>query len=118
MLVLVDEIVGMARRIMRGVEVNAGTIMLDLIERVGPGGHFLEEPESAALSRREVWMPTVLDRNQHVLWEQAGGRDTSERVLEKLRRILAKHCPPVLSRSAQTAIDEILAEETARRRER
>jgi trimethylamine---corrinoid protein Co-methyltransferase len=118
MLVLVDEIAGMARRIVRGVEVNAGTIMLDLIERVGPGGHFLEQPESAALSRREVWMPTVLDRNQHVLWEQAGGRDTGERVLEKLRRILAKHCPQVLSQNAQTAIGEILAEETARRRER
>lgn len=113
MLVLVDEIVGMARRMMRGVEVNQDTIMLELIEKVGPGGHFLGEPESVVLSRREVWMPTVLDRNQHALWEQAGSLDTSQRVHDKLRKILAGHKPAALPDGAQAAIQNILAEETA-----
>ncbi len=114
MLVLVDEIVGMARRITRGVEVSRQAIMLDLIEKVGPGGHFLEEPESVAVSRREVWMPTVLDRNQHAIWEQAGSRDTSQRVQEKVRKILAKHVPPALAEDVQSAIAAILAEEAGR----
>lgn len=114
MLILVDEIIGMVKRIMRGVEVNREAIMLDLIEQVGPGGHFLDDPRSAAVSRREVWMPTVLDRNQHVLWEQAGSRDTSQRVNDKLAKILAKHQPPALSADAAQAVQTILAEEEAR----
>jgi len=85
-----------------------------LTEQVGPGGHFLEEPVSAAAARREVWMPTVLDRNQHAIWEHAGGRDTSQRVNDKLRKILAKHQPPALSAAAEQAIQAILAEEEAR----
>jgi trimethylamine--corrinoid protein Co-methyltransferase len=110
MLVLVDEIIGMVKRLMRGVEVNRDTIMLDLIEKVGPGGHFLEEPESVALSRSQVWMPTVLDRNQHALWEQAGAKDTAQRVNEKLRKILAKHQPPALTEAQNAAVQAILAE--------
>jgi trimethylamine---corrinoid protein Co-methyltransferase len=110
MLVLTDEIIGMVKRLMRGIEVNRDTILLDLIEKVGPGGHFLEEPESAAVSRREVWMPTVLDRNQHAIWEQAGAKDTAQRVNEKLRKILAKHQPPALTATQSAAIETILTE--------
>lgn len=114
MLVLVDEIAGMARRILRGVEINRDAVMLDLIEKVGPGGHFLEEPESAALARREVWMPTVLDRNQHAIWQQAGASDTSERIHQKLRKILAKHRPPPLPAGVESVIAAILSDEPAR----
>ena len=110
MLVLVDEIIGMVKRLMRGIEVSRDTIMLDLIERVGPGGHFLEEPESVARSRGEVWMPSVLDRNQHALWEKAGARDTAQRVDDKLRKILAKHQPPALTEAQSAAVQAILAE--------
>ncbi len=114
MLVLVDEIIGMVKRLMRGIEVNRESIMMDLIEKVGPGGHFLEEPASAAAARREVWMPTVLDRNQYAIWEQAGSRDASQRVHDKLRKILAKHQPPALPAPVEQAIQAILAEEEAR----
>jgi trimethylamine--corrinoid protein Co-methyltransferase len=113
MLVLTDEIIGMVKRLMRGIEVNRDTIMLDLIEQVGPGGHFLDEPQSASLSRREVWMPTVLDRNQHAIWEQAGAKDTAHRVSEKLRKILAKHQPLALTATQSAAIEAILAETQA-----
>jgi trimethylamine--corrinoid protein Co-methyltransferase len=104
----------MARRISRGIKVSRDAIMLDLIEKVGPGGHFLEEPESVALSRREVWMPTVLDRNQHAIWEQAGRRDTSQRVQDKVLKILAGRQPPPLPAGVQAVIATILAEQAER----
>jgi trimethylamine--corrinoid protein Co-methyltransferase len=113
MLVLTDEIIGMVKRLMRGIEVSRDTIMLDLIERVGPGRHFLDEPESASLSRREVWMPTVLDRNQYALWEHAGAKDTAQRINEKLRKILTKHQPPALTATQSAAIESILADAQA-----
>jgi trimethylamine:corrinoid methyltransferase-like protein len=58
-------------------------------------------------------MPSVLDRNQHAIWEQAGARDTAQRINEKLRKILAKHQPPALTATQSAAIEAILAEAEA-----
>ena len=107
-LVLVDEIVGMAKRIMRGIEVTPETIMLDLIEKVGPGGMFLNQAKSASLCRREVWVPTILDRNPYNIWEQKGTQTTEQAVNAKLMNILATHQPVMLSAEIQDRISEIL----------
>ena len=110
MLVLTDEIISLVRRIMRGIEVNPETIMLDLIAQVGPGGSFLDQPASVSLARREIWAPTLLDRQPFALWEQAGAADTVERVMRKLRKILKTHQPTPLPAGAAEQIAAILAE--------
>ena len=98
----------MLKRIMRGVEVNADTIMLDLIERVGPGGHFMAEPESALLCRQEVWAPTLMDRDHRAVWEQKGGLSMEQRTGQKLRHILNTHQPQPLSVESQGIIETTL----------
>jgi trimethylamine--corrinoid protein Co-methyltransferase len=112
-----DEIIGLVRRIMRGVEVSAETIMLDLIEKVGPGGQFLTEPRSASISRSEVWMPGLLDRNPYEAWVKKGGTDLEARVGQKLKHILGTHRPAPLNEAAGQRIAEILrlAEQTTNR---
>jgi trimethylamine--corrinoid protein Co-methyltransferase len=110
MLVLTDEIIGMVRRIMRGIEVNPETIMFDLIAEKGPGGNFVDEPRSVRLARREIWAPTLLDRTPHVLWEQEGAEDMAERVWGKVQRILRTHRPAPLESAAAEQIATILAE--------
>jgi trimethylamine--corrinoid protein Co-methyltransferase len=113
MLVLTDEIIGMAKRIMRGVEVNADAIMLDLIAAVGPGGSFLDQPRSVSRARQEIWVPSLLDRAPHVLWEQAGSLDTAERVARKVRKILATHHPTPVDPAVAAQVSAILAEVAA-----
>ena len=93
---------------MRGVEVNADTIMLDLIERVGPGGHFMAEPESALLCRQEVWAPTLMDRDHRAVWEQKGGLSMEQRTGQKLRHILNTHHAQPLSAEARNTIEATL----------
>lgn len=107
-LVMVDEIIAMVKRFMRGIEVNIDTIMLDLIEKIGPGGHFLEEPSSVALCRREIWVPTLLDRNAYVIWEQKGSRSMETRVRERVKMILTSHEPPALAPDITQQIIHIL----------
>lgn len=84
--------------------------MLDLIAQVGPGGSFLDQPASVSLARREIWAPTLLDRQPFALWEQAGAADTVERVMRKLRKILKTHQPTPLPAGAAEQIAAILAE--------
>lgn len=113
-LVLVDEVVGMAARVMRGVQVDAETIMLDLIEKVGPGGTFINQARSASLCRLEAWTPSVLDRNPYNMWGGKGGLSTEELAANKVNRILDFHKPAPLPEEVEARFKEILLEAEAR----
>lgn len=110
LLVMSDEIIAMVRRIMRGVEVNDDSLMLDLIDQVGPGGHFVAEPRSANLCRQEIWVPQLMDRNAHSSWVRSGKKSMEERVWERVREILRTHEPPPLPEGAAKQIEAILQE--------
>jgi trimethylamine--corrinoid protein Co-methyltransferase len=107
-LVLVDEIIGMAARVMRGVPVNADTIMLDLIEKVGVGGLYLSQSKSASLCRKEAWVPTVLDREPYNKWERNGSLSTEYVLNAKVKKILETHQPKPLAPETLEAIEKIL----------
>ena len=117
LLVLADEVIAMARRVERGVQIDRHTIMMDLIEEVGPGGSFLGEYRSASLCRREIWTPELGDRDPYLIWKGKGGRSMEERVKNKLDHILAEHRPLPLAREIEQEIEAILeaAEERAQR---
>jgi len=113
-LIMNDEIIAMTRRIMRGIEINDETLMLDQIDRVGPGGHFMAEPETAHLCRTEIWMPTLWDRDPYEVWETTGAPTTRDRIRERLREILATHQPPPLPGGVLEQFEAILQEAEAR----
>jgi trimethylamine--corrinoid protein Co-methyltransferase len=117
-LVLVDEIISMAKRVMRGIQVNSETIMLDLIEKVGPGGSFLNQSSSAVLCRTEAWVPTVLDRDPYSLWEKKGRRNTEELANDRVKIILDTHQPSPLQPEALKKIEEILNRAELRERKK
>ncbi len=107
-LVMNDEIIAMARRIMRGVEISDDTLMLDLIDKVGPGGEFMSERHTAKHCRIEIWIPTLMDREPWVNWQAAGAQTMLDRVRAKLGGILATHQPPPLPAGAAEEIEAIL----------
>ncbi|MGD8489474.1 MAG: trimethylamine methyltransferase family protein [Anaerolineae bacterium] len=113
-LVMNDEIIAMARRVMRGIDISDETLMLDLIDRVGPGGEFISSDETARLCRTEIWHPKLLDRQSWFLWEEKGQQTMHHRIQARLRKILALHKPPPLPGSVQDRIDEILTAAEAR----
>jgi len=87
-LVLVDEILSMVRHYMRGIVVNDETMALDLIDRVGPAGNYLE----AAHTRRNfrtVWYSKLFDRTTYDVWRQQGGKRMSDLLREKTRSLMA-----------------------------
>jgi len=103
---------------MRGIEVTDETIMLDLIDQVGPGGEFMSTMETARLCRTEIWTPTLMDRDPWVNWEAAGSLTMLDRIRRKLHRILESHTPAPLPDGAAERIQQILdaAEERERSR--
>jgi len=109
MLVVTDEIVAMARRVLRGIEVTDETLMLDLIDEVGPGGHFIAAQETARRCREEIWVPTLMDRDPWEAWVEGGGETMLDRVRARVRSVLATHTSPPLPTGADERIAAILA---------
>jgi trimethylamine--corrinoid protein Co-methyltransferase len=90
-MVVDNDSVGMALRAVKGVEVNKDTLAVDIIEEVGPGGHFLDHPHTVQHVRNEFYFPKLSDRQQRVVWEEAGSKDAFTRAHEEARCILEKH---------------------------
>ena len=107
MLVLGDEVVGMAKRFVRGIEVTPDTLARDVIQNVGPGGNFLQEEHTFRHFRQELWMPTLLSRKPYGIWQQEGSKDMRVRVQEKVKNILNTHKIPPLPDSTLSALAEL-----------
>jgi trimethylamine--corrinoid protein Co-methyltransferase len=92
--VLDNELLGMTMRAVRGIEINAETLAIEVIDRVGPGGHFLMDDHTLAHMRDEHHYPSpVLDRRVREKWEAEGAEDAWLRAKAMARRILAEHRP-------------------------
>jgi len=113
-LVMNDEIISMARRLLRGIEVSDEALMLDLIDQVGPAGEFMSQKVTARRCRVEIWNPRLMDRQPWVNWELEGSQTMHDRIRTRLREILATHAPPSLPDRAQEEIESILSAAEAR----
>ncbi len=93
-LVLIDEVLSMVNQYMRGIPVNADTLALDVIDRVGPGGHYLEE-EHTMRHFRNVWYSDLFDRSNFDKWREQGSICFTERLREKTRKLMDHHAEPL-----------------------
>ena len=91
--VIDNEIIGMAMRAVRGIEVSTEALAQEVIEKVGPGGNFLAEEHTARHLRSEFYFPTLSDRESREDWVAAGAKTARERAREKARQILQTHQP-------------------------
>ena len=108
-LVLDTELVRAVRRICDGFEVNADTLALDVIKRVGPGGNFIKDPHTAENFRREFWLSNL---TECLSWESYSNnqiRSMEQRAAEKAREIMSKPLEPVLDEHQISEIDHIVA---------
>ena len=56
-----DDIIGYARKIVKGIEVNPETLAVDVIDRVGPGGNFLADEHTMRNFKTETWYPRLIN---------------------------------------------------------
>lgn len=118
-LVMDNEIIGMVRRFMRGIEVNDETLAVDVVDEVGPGGHFLGEDHTVENFKNETWFPDIVNRMRYDGWKtKTGSARMSERIKDKLHKILDEHEVPSLPEEKLEKIQEIIDRAEAREAER
>ncbi len=107
MLVLGDEVIGMTKRFVRGIEVSTETLARSVVERVGPGGNYLADDHTRAWFRKELWMPGLLTRQNYTTWEAAGCKDMATRTREKVLHVAETHKPAPLSNEVAASLEAI-----------
>jgi trimethylamine---corrinoid protein Co-methyltransferase len=107
-LAMMDEAIGYARRITRGIEVNEDTLAVSVIKNVGPNGHYLREEHTRRHYKSEFWYPKLCDRKNYEEWAESGSQPMRERVVSRVQDILASHQPSPIKPETERVIQEVL----------
>jgi len=107
MMVMGDEVIGMVKRFLRGIEVNGDTLARGIIEKVGPGGTFLTEDHTYRHFKKELWFPTLLVRQDYQTWKAEGESTMEKRIGDKIRKILNTHHVPPLPDKTIAALEKM-----------
>lgn len=95
-LVMGNEIIGMTKRFVEGIRVDAETLARDVIDDVGPGGNFLRQRHTVNNVRKEMWQAKLMDRQPIAAWQEGGEPIMENRVRDEVRRIVETHKPDPL----------------------
>ena len=108
-LVIDDELCAMAYRLVEGVDVDEETLALEVIEKVGPGGHYLGERHTMKHFRRERYIPSdVVCRLSLDAWKKAGSKDIVARARERVEKLLEEHQPKPMPEERAQALEEVV----------
>jgi trimethylamine--corrinoid protein Co-methyltransferase len=89
-----------------GIEVNAETLALDMVKRVGPRGHYLMEDHTLKHLRQIPFSDLILETSKR---GRTGATAEIETAREEVRRILDSHRPDPLENAKMAELDRILA---------
>jgi trimethylamine--corrinoid protein Co-methyltransferase len=104
-MVLVNEVLFMAGQFMRGLPVDDEALALEVIDAIGPGGHFLECDHTMD-HFQNVWYSTIFDRNTYSKWQEFGSKDMATRIREETLERMA-HEPVPLPEDAARELDDM-----------
>jgi trimethylamine--corrinoid protein Co-methyltransferase len=97
-LVIDAEIIGMAKRLIAGIEARDDPIALSLIRKLGHRAEYLAEPHTRKWFRKEQYIPSeVIDRGSLDSWKQKGSKSAFERASDRVDRVLASFEPSPIS---------------------
>jgi trimethylamine--corrinoid protein Co-methyltransferase len=96
MMVAADEIIDMVKRILRGIPVTDETLALDVMDEIGPAGHFLEHDHTFERFKSEIWQPKLVNRQNWEDWNKDGSKRYGERVHDRVLEILETETEPLL----------------------
>jgi trimethylamine--corrinoid protein Co-methyltransferase len=87
-----NELAGMILRAFEGIDVNEDTIGLDTIKKVATasqkGVSFLGEKHTRKYMKKELFIPSLVDRNRRTTWLKKGAKDIIKTAAEMVEEIV------------------------------
>jgi len=101
-MVMDNEILGMCRRVLRGIEVNDETLAADLIIEKGPGTDYLDSEHTVRHMRGEFYEPTISNREKRDGTYR--GEDALVRAKEWVAELRSREPEPLLPQDTRERI--------------
>ncbi len=109
LLVIDDEICEMVKRGMRGIDFNDETLAIEPIKKVAESGKpYLMLRHTAKNTRKEIFVPKLMDRERRGKWLKSGAKDIMERAREKVDEVLHTQEGPGYSPEVDKKLKEYL----------
>ncbi len=112
--VIDNDLIGMVKRTLSGIEVTDETLALDVIRKVGPNGTYIMEAHTLEHFRQELYMSDIVDQEKRETWQQKGEKGMLEKARDKARKILAEHQPIDLDPKLMQELDDYVKLTAAR----
>ena len=97
-LVIDSEIIGMAKRLIGGIEIRDNPIALDLIREMGHDADYFSHDHTYQWFRHEDYIPSMLiDRREPEDWERAGSLNILDRAKHRINKLMDSYEPSSIS---------------------
>jgi trimethylamine---corrinoid protein Co-methyltransferase len=107
-LVVDDEICGMARRLVRGIEQRDEVLALDKLRELAPDAGFLSLPHTRRWYRKEHILSRLADRDTYEAWVAQGRTSMAERASGEVERRLEGSGRPTIEPATAAALRSIM----------
>ncbi|MFU0503040.1 trimethylamine methyltransferase family protein [Pseudaminobacter sp. NGMCC 1.201702] len=94
---------------LRPIEVDAGELALEALERVPTGGHFFGDPHTLERYSTAFYQPMLSNWQNHEAWAEAGGLDATARATRLWKKALEEYQQPALDASVCEALEAYVA---------
>lgn len=115
-LVLDCEVMGMARRLIDGIEIREDPIALNLVRRpsIEEADH-MYSVHTAQWYRREFYIPSkVIDRGSLSAWQREGEKNAFQRAADQAEKLISVYQPSPLSEKMRKELQRIMSLAAAR----
>ena len=107
--VVIDaDIIGMARRLIAGIEPREDPIALTIMREMGHQAEYLSSPHTHKWFRKELFAPSdVIDRSNSGEWESAGAKTTLERAHVRVEKLIESYKPTDVAKEVRSELHAI-----------
>jgi trimethylamine---corrinoid protein Co-methyltransferase len=93
-LVIDAEAIGMAKRLILGVEPHEHPIALTMMRKLGHRADYLGEPHTLKWFAKELYLPSpVIDRGSLDAWHKKGAKSAFERARDRVKQVIGAYQP-------------------------
>jgi len=89
--VIDNDLIGMVKRALNGIEVTDETLALDVIKKVGSNGTYIMESHTLEHFRKELYISGIVDQGKRETWQKGGSRGMLENARDEARKMLSQH---------------------------
>ena len=108
-LIVDAEILQMIAEVLQPLPVDEGSLGLEAIADVGPGGHFFGTAHTLERYETAFYRPMISDWRNFETWQADGARTATERANAVWKQLLAEYEPPPLDPAVAAELDAFVA---------